>query len=357
MLPLGKHFAVFPAQAKLDVGSSEIQPDEEAFLLLPWLPTIHACSPYFHGCIPTTKVIRTQNRGGFPIEPLLLLALLVACLIFSHISWGPGTHIFFGTQILDQMESRLKKEQQQLLEEHRDAFLYGGIAADIINFKKYGGIKNHCHNWNMKERFEALIQHEHEYAFLYGYLCHLAADVVAHNHFVPFQLLHNLPPVLLGHTYWEARADVWVPEKYWDLIDGFRSQTELHENDEIINRAVRKKALSLSSNKWIFNNVLLARSKKSWRDLMDQMLSRKPRGEIQQEFMDDCHRLCLENMWRVFDDLELTQLREQDPNGHECLKQSRIMRRNLVQKHGSRSAGAEEAKSIAYELYGIQNRP
>lgn len=282
---------------------------------------------------------------------------MLACFVFSSSSWGPGTHVYLGTLLLRRMRRRLSKSQQRLLTDHRDAFLYGGIAADIINFKKYGGIKNHCHNWNMKERFEALIEEEHEHAFLYGYLCHLAADVVAHNHFVPFQTLHGLPPVLLGHVYWEARADGRIDEEYWKVIDGLRNRVELHENDQIINRAVRKKALSLSSNKWIFNNVLLARSKKSWRDIMDQMRRRNPRGELHDRFLKECHRRCLENMWKVFDDLELEKLRQWDPNGLAALSEARQVRRSLIQRHGSRSAGAADSQEIARDLYRLTDEP
>lgn len=251
------------------------------------------------------------------------------------------------------MPGRLRSKQCQLLEEHRGAFLYGNIAADIINFKRYGGLRNHCHNWNVKERFEALIDAEHEYAFLYGYLCHLAADVVAHHHFVPYHILYELPPRLLGHTYWEARADDPVQEAVWDQIDTLRNDKELHANDKLINRAVRRKALSLTSNKWIFNNVLLARSKRAWRDVMEQMKRRKPARDLQADFLDSCHRAALANMWRVFDDIELGVLRESDPNGLAQLREARTTRRLLIQKYGSREGGAQEAAVVAARTFGL----
>ncbi|MEM7167172.1 MAG: zinc dependent phospholipase C family protein [Planctomycetota bacterium] len=285
---------------------------------------------------------------------VLCLILTVFARIVGSSSWGPGTHIHFALRLLDRMHGRLQPQQCKLLDEHRDAFLYGNIAADIINFKRYGGLRNHCHNWNVKERFEALIDAEHEYAFLYGYLCHLAADVVAHNHFVPYHILYDLPPRLLGHTYWEARADDPIAEEVWDQIDTLRNARELHANDEIINQAVRRKALSLTSNKWIFNNVLLARSKRAWRDVMEQMRTRKPRRELQDDFLERCHEAAIANMWSVFDDLELRAMRDQDPNGLECLQEARKTRRRLILKYGSREAGAQEARVVATRNYDVK---
>lgn len=289
------------------------------------------------------------------MDPSLLVVLLFVCAaLLCGCSWGPGTHIYLGSQLLKRMKRRLHRKQIRLLEDHREPFLYGSVAADIINFKNWGGLKNHCHNWNIKERFEALIEEEHEVAFLYGYLCHLAADTVAHNHYVPFQIVYGLPPKVLGHTYWEARADSRVSEEYWHVLDGLRNTRELHENDNIINRAVRRKALSLTSNKFIFNHILLARSKKSWRGIMDQMRSRSPRGEIHQRFLDQCLDACLENMFHVFDDLSLEVLRKQDPTGHAALRASRRLRRVLIDKHGSRADGAEEAKSMAKRVFKLR---
>lgn len=285
-----------------------------------------------------------------------LLVLFLAALA-GGAAWGPGTHIQLAGRLLRRMDRRLAKSQRELLTAHTEAFLYGNIAADIISFKKFGGLRNHCHNWNMKERFEALIQTEHEQAFLYGYLCHLAADVVAHNHFVPFHMLHGLPPMVLGHTYWEARADDVVHEEHWQTIDGLRNRRELHQNDQMINQAVRKKALSLASNKWIFNNVLLARSKRGWRDIMDQMRSRRPVGTLQHRFLDECHERCLENMWLVFDALDLEHLKQWDPSGLGALREARLERRRLIAHHGSREAGARAAQDLAVKMYGLEAAP
>jgi hypothetical protein len=242
---------------------------------------------------------------------------------------------------------------RRLIQAHAPHFLYGNIAADIINFKKYGGLKEHCHNWNMKERLGEHADTDQEQAFLLGYLCHLAADVVAHNHFVPYQLVHGLPPRLLGHVYWEARADGRVPEAHWETIDELRLDRSLHENDRLVAGAVPKRMLSLTTNKAIFNNVLLARSRRSWRGIMDQMKTLSPRGHLDREFLAACVEACWRNMHAVFRDETLGELRDRDPNGHAALAGSLRVRRELIEEHGSRSAAAEASRVEAERRYGF----
>ncbi|MEE8141756.1 MAG: hypothetical protein V3T77_01520, partial [Planctomycetota bacterium] len=179
----------------------------------------------------------------------------------------------------------------------------------------------------------------------------------AHDHFVPFHLVYGLPPKLLGHTYWEARADSHVAQQYWEIIDSLRNSRGLHESDRIINQAVPKKAFSLKSNKWIFNNILLARSRRSWREVMEQMRRRRPRGEIQEIFLRQCLEASLSRMYQVFNEDGLKQLRLYDPNGHRSLKEARALRRHLIAKYGTRAAGAREACEVALKKYRFEGAP
>lgn len=289
-------------------------------------------------------------------RPLLVYVVLASALAFvvHGLAWGPGTHVRMASRFLAEMDARIEPSVVRLLREHSHDFLYGNIAADIINFKAFGGIRNNCHDWSMKERIEALIDAEHEHAFLYGYLCHLAADVVAHNHFVPFQMLYDLPPALLGHTYWEALADGAVPVAAWETIGKLRNEKALHESDRVINRAVRRKALSLRSNKWIFNNILLARSRQSWRAIIDQMRARKPHGEIHDAHFERCISLAHDHMLRVFSEDGMRSLREFDPSGRAALRACRILRRELIERHGGRQAGAPASRAVALRTYGLE---
>jgi hypothetical protein len=60
---------------------------------------------------------------------------------------------------------------------------WAGRAADIINFKAYGGAYSHCHRWTIIDEMREIARTPREEAFVFGYLSHLAADTIAHNHF------------------------------------------------------------------------------------------------------------------------------------------------------------------------------
>ncbi|MFN0059940.1 MAG: zinc dependent phospholipase C family protein [Planctomycetota bacterium] len=283
----------------------------------------------------------------------IFMGAFVWYFTLSHASWGPGIHIHLARDLVQNPPARLSRRQVRILKEHRDSFYYGCIAADIISFKKYGGLKNHCHNWNMKERIEAVSESDADAAFLYGYLCHLAADVIAHNHFVPYQVLYDLPPFVLGHMYWEARADSVVDEECWHIIDDLRTHKTLTRNDHKIHLAVPSKALSLRSNKFIFNHILLARSKRSWRKVMLQMRRRNPAGVIEPDFLARCLAACKKNMIHTFTEKQLTELRAFDPSGHQSLRAARQWRRTLVAGHRDRTSARAAARAAAQRCYGL----
>jgi hypothetical protein len=49
-----------------------------------------------------------------------------------------------------------------------------------------------------------------ERAFALGYLSHLAADTIAHNHYVPYHLARYARSKGPRALYWEMRADRFV---------------------------------------------------------------------------------------------------------------------------------------------------
>jgi hypothetical protein len=93
-------------------------------------------------------------------------------------------------------------------------FLYGSLAADISLAKKYVPEGRHCHNWHIGEEIHATADTDRLRAVGLGYLAHLAADTVAHNFFVPRQLVLTSSTKAVGHSYWEARLDVELGDGY-----------------------------------------------------------------------------------------------------------------------------------------------
>src|SRR5262245_22849409 len=179
---------------------------------------------------------------------MTLAVLLLIALLPAVCAWGPGSHLEFALRVL-RARRKLASGPAALLREERAAFLYGNIAADIINFKGYGGHYNHCHRWTIVREMRARATSRAEEAFTLGYLAHLAADTIAHNHYVPYHLARYARSKGLGHLYWEMRADGFVPEGHWRLVTSLKRDRALDSLDRLVNDTVPRKALSMRTNK------------------------------------------------------------------------------------------------------------
>jgi hypothetical protein len=211
------------------------------------------------------SVASTWSGQAFcPENPLTLLVALLALGAALLVGWGPGNHLEFAHRVWRKRRA-LPARARALIEEERPSYQYGNIAADIINFKAIGGPYNHCHRWSIIAAMNKLASSPEEEAFVLGYLSHLAADTIAHNHFVPYHLARYARTKGLGHLYWEMNADRFVPEARWDVVTRLKADADLERLDDLVNRTVPKKALPMGTNKLLFNHVLLVSERESWR--------------------------------------------------------------------------------------------
>ena len=72
----------------------------------------------------------------------------------------------------------------------------------------------HAHNWQGGFRFLEKANNDRELAYAYGLLSHLAADVVAHNFFVPNMINDYRVGRKNSHLYWEIKADHLIGPEY-----------------------------------------------------------------------------------------------------------------------------------------------
>ena len=76
-------------------------------------------------------------------------AVIVLALPDSAWAWGPVTHLSHGAEVLRDL-SNLPEALQRLLLGQRWEYLYGTIAADIVQVKRYTrSIYTHCHSWRV----------------------------------------------------------------------------------------------------------------------------------------------------------------------------------------------------------------
>ena len=167
-------------------------------------------------------------------------------------AWGPGTHIALGESVLASLYL-IPPAIRVIIEPHPLHFLYGSIAADISFAKKYVPEGRHCHHWHVGEEILATADSPRLRAVGYGYLAHLAADTVAHNLFIPRQLLTTSTTQALGHTYWEHRMDIHVGENYLTKARHLVMKNDHSEADALFDQVLSNTIFSFRTNQANFS--------------------------------------------------------------------------------------------------------
>ena len=144
--------------------------------------------------------------------------MIIACVIAFVIgfialsappafAWGPITHIALGVQVLASV-STLEQSLQAILLSMPDAFLYGSLAPDIVQGRRFQSrLRRHSHNWSTGFGLLGAAHSSEERAFALGYLAHLSADVVAHNFYLPTRWVGRFNSAIASHILSEARFD------------------------------------------------------------------------------------------------------------------------------------------------------
>jgi hypothetical protein len=285
---------------------------------------------------------------------LVLFVLALGGLLVVQ-AWGPGNHLEFATRTL-RARRKLAPEVARLLRAEPSAFLYGNIAADIINFKGYGGHYNHCHRWTIVAEMRARATCPAEHAFALGYLAHLAADTIAHNHFVPYHLARYARSKGLGHLYWEMRADGAVSEAIWSVIARLKADRSLDALDELVNQAVPHKAFSMRTNKLLFNRVLLSSERDRWRRGVARLqgLSSAP---LEAEFLEHFRRAAVGRIRLALDPEGLSELLHLDTNGKHAQHEAWTGRKRALTRISAARREQESFEHACQFLAGMESPP
>jgi hypothetical protein len=270
----------------------------------------------------------------------LSILMLAVFVLASACAWGPGTHLEFEARVFRKRRQRLPEATARLIERERDAWQYGHIAADIINFKAVGGPYSHCHRWGIVGEMQALATTDFQRAFTYGYLAHLAADTIAHNHFVPYHLARYARTKGLGHLYWEMNADRFVPDERWDVVTQLKKLEDLAQLDQLVNQTVPRKAFSLSTNKAIFNHVLLVSERRQWRIGVERL---HPRNgvELKRGFLDLFRDAAVERILVALQHDGVKRMERYDANGKAAQKAALSGERSLMDRLSPRRMSGE----------------
>ena len=292
-----------------------------------------------------------KRAAGIAFVVVLLLALLP----HNAWAWSPGTHIFLGQSVLANLQS-LPGYLAALLEAHPLDFLYGSIAADTSFAKKYAPVGRHSHAWHVGQEIVELAGSEPLRAFGFGYLAHLAADCVAHNFFVPRQLVLTSSTRALGHSYWEGRFDMHIGEAAARTAREVLS-ADHGAADEHLDRIISPTIFSVGTNRRLFRGMVQLTDWTNWRRVV-QMAADASRWDLPERDVERHVAASFDFVMDLFNAGDGSgggtdaQAHRFDPSGARALAEAKRMRRLALTNGGREDPG--RVVEVAEAHFGLR---
>jgi hypothetical protein len=291
---------------------------------------------------------------------LQILIIAVASLLIPDqaLAWGGGMHLQLGVSVLDNL-SALSPDLAALLAANPRDFLYGCISADITLGKKFTDSMLNCHRWRIGQKVLQAGHTDSERACAYGYLCHLAADAVAHNYYVPYKIMRSFATVTMKHAYWEMRFETFVAREIWETAQDV-CRSDQRANDALMRRVLTNTIFSFGTNKRIFNSIMLLSRLERWQKVM-QTLSDNSRYVLAESDRDEYLKLTEEAVFGFMQHPQDSELLLIDPTGERALSMAEAVRKNLrlLYKNGrlTKSEGLEQVEGLRKKLRQALHKP
>jgi hypothetical protein len=259
---------------------------------------------------------------------LTALALAVLALLPTDAwAWTPGTHVYLAEQIING-SVLVPGVVGELIRAFPYDYLYGSIAADTSFAKKYAPAGRHPHAWHVAQEIHDKAESDALRAFGLGYLSHLAADVIAHNHFVPRQLILSRGPAGVAHAYWEARIERVLGHRYSrEAMDLLRMDHT--PADRLLDTVLSPTLFSTPNNRKIFRGMVRIADQRSYQatlrlaeDFSGVALTEEDVGRHLDQSRDAIIQMLIEAN---------TSIRDTDPSGESSLRAARLARKELLQ--------------------------
>lgn len=276
-------------------------------------------------------------------------ALLVAALPSTAWAWTPGTHVFLGDALLRNL-ALIPQGIAELLAAYPADFLYGSIAADTSIAKKYAEVGRHCHSWRVGLEIHDEAGRPALRAFALGYLAHLAADVVAHNFFVPRQLAVTSSTASIGHSYWESRIDTHLgdpwPRRARELLLLDHGVADAH-----LDRILSPTLFGTPTNRRIFRGMVYVADSDSWQRIF-QLISENSRWDLSDGEVGRYLGRSFDYIVDLFARWDASEPFRFDPAGEHPLREAKRVRRTA-----RRQGGDVRAALTADRLFGLPATP
>lgn len=266
--------------------------------------------------------------------------LIVLLCPHDALAWGPGVHMAIANNVLAHLDL-FAPALASVLAAHPEQYLYGCLSADILIGKGCAYTPTHSHNWDTGKALLRQAEDSEAKAYAYGYLSHLAADVIAHNYLVPNILGFSAGRGKFAHTYVEMLADLQVecPRKQASRI--FRVPHP--QADEILVLATGQKKLPFTIKKRIFRQSLRLVEKRSYKNSLRAFKSLLPFAS-KEVFIAEAISFAQDLVLDMLQNPLRSPVMECDPIGSSNLSQVRRFQRK------QRSYYAEHGEGIIFPL-------
>jgi hypothetical protein len=282
---------------------------------------------------------------------VVVVGLLLLIAPETAHAWTPGTHIYLGESVLANLPV-LPAAIADLLRAYPFDFLYGNIAADSSIAKHYAPLGRHCHYWHVGQEIHDLAETDAMRAFGLGYLCHLSADTVAHNYFVPRQLMLTSSTAAVGHSYWETRVEAHLGDAYAraakDVILLDHSEADAH-----LDRLIAPTIFSVRTNRRLFRGMVRLTETTSWQRA-SQVAREYSRKRLADQDVERHLGLSFDFMIELLGG-SAASAHQLDPSGERPLKIAKVLRRRVLRAGGRRNSG--RLRDAALEHFGLPERP
>jgi hypothetical protein len=288
----------------------------------------------------------------------ILSALTVILLPTEALAWGGGIHLMLGAGVLAN-PSVLPTSLAALLALYPRDFLYGCIAADITLGKKFTHYLLNCHRWGIGQKILKKASTDAQRACAYGYLCHLAADTVAHNYYVPYKIIRSFATVTMKHAYWEMRFETVVDKHIWELANEV-CRADQQANDKLLRSVLAPTIFSFGTNKRIFNSIMMLSRLEKWQKVM-KTLSDNSRYQLAESDRDEYLKLTEEAVYGFLQNPLDSEILLSDPTGERALAMAEAVRKNLRLLYRSgkltRAEGLEQVEMLKMKLRQALHTP
>lgn len=191
------------------------------------------------------------------VKSIFVLLLLVIIDLLSAeraLAWGPGVHMVTALSSFGAI-SQILPSVASIISAYPLEYMYGCLSADFFIGKSKKKKASHPHNWEGGFRFLGEVVDDQEAAYAYGFLSHLASDVVAHNYFVPNLINTSNFKKRRGHFYWEIKADYLVGPSYTRMAREILRMDHLI-CDDLLNQLSGKRRNGIRAKKQIYTQTV-----------------------------------------------------------------------------------------------------